>query len=305
MDLHGIFPPIVTPFNNDEIDFDAFAGNVRRWMTTKLHGLVVLGSNGEAPYVDDDEAYRLFATAREHVPADRRLIAGAGRESTRATIAAVGNAARAGADAVLVRTPFYFKSQMTADVFVRHYTAVADASRVPVLLYDVPVFTGVTLPVAAVSRLAEHPNIIGVKESAPDIGLVSDFVASTPRDFQVLVGSAPTMYAAFSVGAVGAIVAVACVVPDLCVRLLTLSREGRRDEALALQRQLTPLARAVTSGYGIGGLKTALDLAGYIGGTPRSPLAPASPQAAEVIRGQLAALLEGQAGQVGRVGRVG
>jgi 4-hydroxy-2-oxoglutarate aldolase len=290
MDLHGIFPPVTTPFDNDEIDYRAFAQNVQRWMTTRLHGIVVLGSNGEAPYIDDDEAHRLVATAREHVPGDRRLIAGTGRESTRATIAAVGMAAQAGADLVLVRTPSYFKSQMTADVFVRHYTAVADASRVPVLLYDVPAFTGVTLPVAVVTKLAEHPNIIGMKESAPDIGLVSDFVASTPREFQVLVGSAPTMYAGFTVGAVGAIVAIACVVPDLCVRVLTLAQEGRREEALALQRQLTPLARSVTSVYGVGGLKKALDLAGYIGGTPRGPLAPATAQATEVIRTQLAAL---------------
>ncbi len=290
MDLHGIFPPIVTPFHDDEIDFSGFAANVRRWMTTRLQGLVVMGSNGEAPYIDDDESFRLVATAREHVPADRRLIAGAGRESTRATLAAVRRAAEAGADAVLVRTPSYFKSQMTADVFVRHYTAVADASPVPVLLYDVPAFTGVTLPVAAVARLSEHRNIIGVKESAPDIGLVSDFVGSTPRDFQVLVGSAPTMYAGFTVGAVGAIVAIACVVPDLCVRLLTLAREGRRDEAMLLQRQITPLARSVTAVYGVGGLKKALDLAGYAGGTPRAPLGPASPEATEVIRTQLAAL---------------
>ena len=182
MDLHGIFPPVTTPFDDrDEVDYRAFAQNVQHWMTTQLHGLVVLGSNGEAPYIDDDEAYRLVATAREHVPGNRRLIVGAGHESTRRTIAAVGRAAQAGADLVLVRTPSYFKSQMTADVFIRHYTAVADASRVPVLLYDVPAFTGVTLPVAAVATLAEHPNIIGAKESAPDIGLVSDFVAATPR----------------------------------------------------------------------------------------------------------------------------
>ncbi len=291
MNLHGIFPPVPTPFDgNDEIDLRAFARNIQRWMSTRLQGLVVLGSNGEAPYVDDDEAERLVATAREHVPSDRRLIVGAGRESTRAAIAAIRVAAGAGADAVLVRTPSYFKSQMTSDAFIRHYTAVADASRVPVLLYDVPAFTGVTLPVAAVVKLAGHPNVIGVKESAPDIGLVSDFVASTPAEFQVLVGSAPTMYAGFTVGAVGAIVAVASVVPDLCVRLWTLAGEGRREEALALQRQLTPLARSVTSTYGVGGLKKALDLAGYIGGSPRAPLAPATEQAAEVIRTQLAAL---------------
>jgi 4-hydroxy-2-oxoglutarate aldolase len=286
-----MFPPVTTPFQGDEIDFRAFGQNLQQYVTTRLAGVVVLGSNGEAPYVGDQEAERLIAVAREHVPPDRRLIAGAGSESTRETIAAVKRAAGAGADVVLVRTPAYYKSQMTADVFVRHYTAVADAAPVPVLLYDAPAFTGITLPVAAVTKLAEHPNIIGLKESAPDIGLVADFVANVPADFQVLVGSAPTLYPSLCVGAIGGIVAIACVVPDLCVRLLTLVQEGRHAEALALQRQLTPLARSVTSVYGIGGLKAALDLAGYVGGIPRSPLGPASAQATDVIRTQLAALL--------------
>jgi 4-hydroxy-2-oxoglutarate aldolase len=290
MNLHGIFPPITTPFDRDDIDFQALRHNVQRWMATRIHGVVVLGSNGEAPYLNEEEAARVVATVREHVPADRHLIAGAGCESTRETIAAVARAVKAGADVVLVRTPGYYKSQMTAEVFVRHYTAVADASKVPVLLYDAPMFTGVTLPVAAVVKLAEHPNIIGLKESAPDVALVADFVAMTPPGFQVLVGSAPTLYASLCVGATGGIVALACVTPDLVVRLLTLVDEGRHAEALELQRQLTPLARTVTSTYGVGGLKAALSLAGYLGGEPRQPLGAASPQAVELIRTQLSAL---------------
>jgi 4-hydroxy-2-oxoglutarate aldolase len=291
MDLHGIFPPITTPFTDqEEVDYRALARNLQHYMTTRIHGVVALGSNGEAPYLAEDEAYRVVSTVREQVPGDRRLIAGAGCECTRETIAAVHRAADAGADVVLVRTPAYYRTQMSTDVFVRHFTAVADASRVPVLLYDAPMFTGVTLPVAAVATLAEHPNIIGLKESAADIGLVGDFAASTPREFQVLVGSAPTLYASLCVGAVGGIVALACVVPDLCVRLLSLVDEGRHAEALALQRQVTPLARAVTTTYGVGGLKAALDLAGYGGGRPRAPLPPATPQAIERIRAELGAL---------------
>jgi 4-hydroxy-2-oxoglutarate aldolase len=290
MNLHGIFPPITTPFDREEIDFRALEQNLQRWMATRIRGVVVLGSNGEAPYITDEEASRLIAAVREQVPADRPLIAGAGCESTRETIAAVMRAADAGADVVLVRTPGYYKSQMTSDVFVRHFTAVADASRVPVLLYDAPMFTGVTLPVPAVAKLAEHPNIIGLKESAPDIALVADFVASTPRAFQVLVGSAPTLYPSLCVGATGGIVALACVVPDLCVRLLALVDEGRHGEARELQRQLTPLARSITATYGVGGLKAALELAGYIGGDPRRPLGAATPQAVEIIHAQLAAV---------------
>jgi len=290
LNLHGIFPPIPTPFDHDEVDLVSLGNNIERWMKTGLAGLVVLGSNGEAPLIEDEEAFRVLATAREHVPADRTFIAGAARESTRGTIASVRRAADAGADAVLVRTPSYFKSQMTNDVFVRHYTEVADASPVPVILYNVTIFTGVNLQPAAVARLAGHPNIVGVKESGGDIAQIGDLVAATPPDFKVIVGSAPTMYASFCVGAVGAVVAVASVVPDLCVKLYELVQEGRHAEAVALQRRLTPLARSVTGVYGAGGLKAALDLAGYVGGQPRRPLPPATPQAIEAIRGQLAEL---------------
>jgi 4-hydroxy-2-oxoglutarate aldolase len=290
LNLHGIFPPIPTPFRNDEVDLVSLKDNITRWMKTGLAGLVVLGSNGEAPLIDDEEAFRVLAAARERVPRDRTFIAGAAHESTRATIAAVRRAADAGADAVLVRTPSYFKSQMTSDVFVRHYTEVADASPVPVILYNVTIFTGVNLQPATVARLAEHPNIVGVKESGGDVAQIGDLVAATPPDFKVIVGSAPTMYASFCVGAVGAVVAIASVVPDVCVRLYELFQQGRHAEAVALQRRLTPLARSVTGAYGAGGLKAALDLAGYVGGQPRRPLPPATPQAIEVIRDQLAEL---------------
>jgi 4-hydroxy-2-oxoglutarate aldolase len=185
----GIFTPITTPFTTDDtVDEAALARNVDRWMGTPLTGLVVLGSNGEAAQLDDAEADRVVAIVREHVPSDRPLIAGTGRESTKATIAATARAAAAGVDAVLVRTPSFFKAQMSAEIFVRHYTEVADASRVPVLLYNVTMFTGVTLQVEAVERLAAHPNIVGMKESGSDIGYISELVERTPDDFTVLAG---------------------------------------------------------------------------------------------------------------------
>jgi len=156
----GVYTPIVTPFRDDDsVDEAGLRANVRRWMSSTLTGIVVLGSNGEAPQLDDDEADRVVAVAREEVPKGRPYIVGTGRESTRATIAATARAARAGADAALVRTPAFFKTQMTADVFVRHYAAVADASPVPVLLYNVTMFTGVNLPVDAVATLAAHPAV--------------------------------------------------------------------------------------------------------------------------------------------------
>lgn len=289
----GVFPPITTPFTDGTLDAAAARRNARRWMGTRLSGLVALGTNGEAPYVDDDEAEAFVAAIREEVPRGRLLIAGTGRDSTRATIAATGRAARAGADAVLVRTPAFFKPFMSTAALVDHFTAVAEASPVPVLLYNFPGAFGVDIAAQAVERLSEHPNIIGIKESGGDLAKIADDVARTAtsrRPFTVLCGSAPILHAAVVSGAAGGILAVACVVPELAVELYELARAGRHDEARALQQRITPLARSVTSIYGVPGLKAALDLAGYAGGPPRAPLAPATPEAVGVIRGQLAEL---------------
>ena len=287
----GIFTPIVTPFRTDDtIDEGALQRNVLRWMQTPLTGLVVLGSNGEAAQLDDEEADRVVDVVRQHVPQGRPLIAGTGRESTKATIAATARAAAAGVDAVLVRTPSFFKSQMTADVFVRHYSEVADASRIPVLLYNVSMFTGVNLPAEAVARLSAHPNIVGLKESGSDIALISEYISRTPDDFTVLAGSATTLFHALCAGCDGAILALASLLPDTCVRLQALVRENRIDEARALQQRITPLARSVGGTYGVPGLKAALDLIGYSGGVPRPPLPPAPQTVVDMIAGQLAEL---------------
>jgi 4-hydroxy-2-oxoglutarate aldolase len=291
MNIQGIFAPVATPFDErEEIDLGAFRANMARWMKTRMRGVVVLGSNGEAPLLTEDEGVRLVAAAREQVPPDRVLIAGAGEESTRATIVGSRRLATAGADAVLVRTPGYFKTQLTQDVFIRHFQAVGDASPVPVIIYNAAPFTGVNMLPASVARLAEHPNIIGIKETSPDVAQVAEHVAMTPADFQVVVGSLPTLYASLCVGAVGGIVAGANVVPELCVRLFDLVRQNQHTEALALQRRLAPFAKAVTTTYGPGGLKAAMDLVGFAGGKPRAPLPPATPQAVEVIRALLADL---------------
>jgi 4-hydroxy-2-oxoglutarate aldolase len=293
MTFAGIFTPIVTPFRQDDtVDEAGLRANVARWMRSPLAGLVVLGSNGEAPQLDDAEADRVVSIVREGVPRDRVLLAGTGRESTRATIAATKRAASTGVDAVLVRTPSFFKPQMTTDVFVRHYTEVADASPVPVLLYNVTMFTGVNLAPEAVERLAPHPNIVGMKESGSDIAQIAEYCgvrlkAQATRDFTVLAGSATTLFHALCAGCDGAILALAGVVPDECVRLQTLVREGRLDEARMLQLRLTPLARSVGGTYGVPGLKAALELMGFAAGPPRPPLRPAGTHAIDVIRAQM------------------
>jgi len=284
MTLDGVLPAIPTPFRDDVLDPDALARNVERLMTTSVLGVVVLGSNGEATLVDETESDRIIEAVREHVPRERLVIAGTGRESTKAAADASKRAARLGADAVLVRTPSYFKSQMTAGAFVDHYTAVADVSPVPVLLYNFTALTGVTLPVSAVTRLAEHPNILGMKESGSDMGLVADLIDQTPDDFRMLVGSAPTFYSALMLGARGGVLALASVVPDLCVDLYDLVQANRLVEARSLQRKLTPLAHLVTRVHGVPGLKAALSLVGYAGGKPRPPLRPVSEAAITELR---------------------
>ena len=289
----GIFTPIVTPFTaGDEMDEGALRRNVARWMTTPLTGIVVLGSNGEAAQLDDVEADRIIDVVRAEVPANRPLIAGTGRESTRGTIAATRRAAHAGVDAVLVRTPSFFKAQMNSDVLVRHYTDVAEASPIPVLLYNVTMFTGVNMQADAVERLAVHPNIVGLKESGSDVGQIAEYVSRTPDDFTVLAGSATTLYHALCAGCDGAILALAMLLPDECVRMRELVAARRLDEALVLQRQLLPIARSVGTAHGVAGLKAALDLTGYEGGLPRPPLRPAPQAVIDSITRQLRKLTD-------------
>jgi 4-hydroxy-2-oxoglutarate aldolase len=275
MHLTGVLAPVPTPFDRDDrVDTGRLKAALARWTKGPLSGFVVLGSNGEAALLDEDESDRMIAAAREAIPPHQLLIAGTGRESTRAAIAATKRAAALGADAVLVRTPGFFKSQMTDDAFVLHYAAIAHASPVPLILYNFTAVTGVNLLPAAVSRLAMHPNIVGIKESGGDVAQIADLVGGTPDGFKVLAGSSSTFYAALAVGASGGILALANVVPDACVRLLDLFRQGRHEEARDLQRRILPLSRLLGSVYGVAGVKAALGLVGCDVGLPRPPLLP-------------------------------
>jgi 4-hydroxy-2-oxoglutarate aldolase len=290
MTFAAVFPPMSTPFAGGEVNTKAIGSNIERWLRDGVGGVVALGSNGEAPLLEEGEADRVIGAAREAVPRGKMLIAGTGRESTPATIDASRRAASLGADAVLVRTPSYFKGRMTPDAFLRHYRAVADASPVPVLLYNYPAVTGVNLAPDTVARLAEHPNIVGVKETGSDAAQLAEYVDRAPATFSVIAGSAPTFYASLCLGAKGGILAAACVVPELCVRIFSLTAAGQHAEARALQRRLTPIAKLVTTAHSVPGLKAAMDLAGYVGGEPRAPLSPAPPEAVEQIRAELARL---------------
>ncbi len=287
--LEGVLPPVVTPFRHGEVDLEAFRANLERWNRTGLSGYLVLGSNGEAVYLEEREKEALLEAAREHIPSDRILMAGTGRESTRETVRFTRRAAELGADCALVITPAYFRGQMTPERLAAHFLRVADEAPIPVLVYNVPQFTGVNLQPELVARLAEHPNIVGIKDSSGNVGQLAEIVRLAPPGFAVFVGNAGVFYPALCVGAAGGILAVANAVPELCVALFRAHREGDHAAALALQRRISPLARLVTVVYGVGGLKAAMEQAGYRGGEVREPLTMPGEAARAEILGELRA----------------
>ena len=283
--FQGVLPPIPTPFDqNGQLDLGALRANVSSWNETGLAGYVALGTNGEAPLLDEAESVAVWRTVRQAMAPGMVLMAGAGRESTRATLSACQAAADAGADAALVITPWYYKNSMTADVLRRHYQSVADASPIPILLYNMPGNTGVNLPVPTVAELARHPNIVGIKDSAGDIGQLSAIIRATPDDFAVMCGNAGAFLPGLVLGAEGGILALANIAARQTVALYQAARAGRMDEARQLHDRLMPAATAITRTYGISGLKVALDMVGYVGGQPRPPLLPLSPEGMADIR---------------------
>jgi 4-hydroxy-2-oxoglutarate aldolase len=292
MRLAGLYHPLVTPFDaNGDVHPPAIARNATKYLSSPLTGLVVLGSNGEQPQLDDEEADRVIAAVRDVMPAERPLLAGVARESTRATIAACRRAAKLGVSAVMVRTPSFYKNMMTSDTFVKHFTEVADASPAPVILYNVTMYTALTLLPDAVGLLSRHPNIVGIKESGNDMQLLGDYLAaSSGEDFVVLCGSATSFFSALALGVRGGVLALSGIVPDKCVALMQLVRDGRITEARQLQLELMPIARAIGAQHGVPALKAALTILGYETGNPRPPLRPAPAPILAMLRTQLSAL---------------
>lgn len=291
MRIEGIIPPVPTPFDErGEVAYEKLASNLKRWSETGLTGYVILGSNGEFASLNEEEKVRILEIAREHIPREKRFIAGTGCESTKETIRFTKRAAGIGVDAALVLTPSYYKARMRTPELVAHFKAVADESPIPILIYNVPQFTGVRIEPEAVATLAEHPKIVGMKDSSADLSTFSEFLRITPPRFQVLMGSALLAYPALCLGASGVIAALANVVPREFVLLYTLTRGGKHEEAKALQLKLLPIARAVTTRFGIAGLKAAMDLVGYYGGKPRLPLLPIQDEEKAAIRQELKAL---------------
>lgn len=271
--LSGVLLPITTPFRSDEtIDTQSLTSNIEQWNGTGITGYVVLGSTGERVNLDEREYLEVIETARRAVPDSMTFIAGAGQQSTRTTIAETKRAAQAGAEAVLVITPHYYKSAITQDALINHYRAVADASPVPVILYSMPDLTGIKIEPETAARLSEHQNIIGMKDSSNDLEKLGDAVRLVSKGCAITIGNGTVFNEALQAGARGGILAVGCCGPEICLEIYRAVQAGAVDRAAGLQEKLTPLARAVTKTYGIGGLKTAMEMAGFVGGPVRAPL---------------------------------
>jgi 4-hydroxy-2-oxoglutarate aldolase len=277
VDLAGVYPALTTPYAADgSVSLSDLKHNIERYNSTGLVGYVVLGSTGESVLLSRSEADGILATVKEAAGQGQRLIAGTGAESTADTIERTRRAAEFGYHFALVKTPHYYKPAYKPEVLIAHYRRVADASPIPVLLYSVPIFTGVTLEAPEVAALADHPNIVGIKESSGHVMRVAEMVAATPADFQILTGSAGTMLAGLTVGAKGAILALASALPEKCVALFELVHHGQSEKARELQQILLKASKVIQSEHAIAGIKFVMDQRGYRGGVPRLPLVPLS-----------------------------
>jgi 4-hydroxy-2-oxoglutarate aldolase len=274
MELRGIFAPITTPLSTagEGLALEHLKQNFDVYNKTNLAGYVVCGSTGEAILLTWDETDRLFAAVIEHASRDKMLVAGTGTESTAETIVRTRRAAALGYHVALVRTPHYYKPFMTHTALLNYYRAVADASPIPVLIYSIPQFTGVDVPGELIARLAEHPNICGIKDSWGKLSVVQEIIAAAPKRFQTLVGAATILEPSLRLGAVGAILGVACVAPVLCAELYAAAVAGESARADELQKKLAPISVKCVSESGPAGVKFAMDCLGMYGGPVRRPL---------------------------------
>jgi 4-hydroxy-2-oxoglutarate aldolase len=282
--IKGIFPPIPTPFVDGELSTEMLRANIDKWNSTDLAGYVVMGSNGESVFLTFNEKLRLTESVKKFAAPDKIIIAGTGSDSYKDTIELSNRAAEAGADYVLVLTPSYYTNQMDSLAILIYFERVADEVKIPIIIYNVPKFTGVNIQPETVAKLSEHENIVGIKNSSEDIEHLEKINRLTPNDFSVLVGTASVLYPAFKAGAVGGIVALANIAPNECIEVLQKFIEGNLTEAESLQARLVEPNKAVTAKYGVPGLKAAMDMLGYFGGEPRIPLSKLPPDDTEELK---------------------
>ena len=277
--MRGVLLPITTPFDAaGNVDLGGLRANIARWNATGISGYVLLGSTGERVHLDENEYLKVIEAARAEVgprPEGLTFIAGAGQQSTRGTIDEIKRVVgHATVDAFLVITPHFYRPSITQQALTGHYQSIADESPVPVILYSMPALTSVKIEPETAARLSEHENIIGIKDSSADLDGLRETIKLVRKDFAVLTGNGTVLNQALSAGACGGILAVGCIVPDVCLEIFRAVTSGESEHASSLQTKLTPLAQAVTTRFGIGGLKAALEMKGYVGGTVRASASP-------------------------------
>lgn len=285
--IAGVFPPIPTPFDKDgNILHDKLKANLALWSKTGLAGFVVLGSNGEFPFLSEAEKIAVFESARQAIPRDQLFLAGAGAESTHTALMLAKRAAECGADAALIVTPNYYKAQMNSATLINHYRIIADASPIPVIIYNMPAATALDIDANTVIELAKHPNIVGIKDSGGNVTKFGEMIRAVRPDFSVIAGSGSYFYSALVIGAQATVAALANVAPRQTIEIYKAFREGRHDDARTMQLRLIPLNAAVTTRWNIAGLKAALEElnAGYYGGPPRLPLRPLDEETRKQLR---------------------
>jgi len=272
--LEGVYVALTTPFIHDEVSTEKTRDNVRKYNRTDVAGYLVLGSTGESVSLTDAESEKLVEAVLAAAGPGKKVLVGTARESTKGTIDFTNRFAGRGVAAALVRPPSYFKSKMTREALKAHYLAVAESSRIPVLIYNMPQNTGISLEPRLIIDLAPHPNIAGLKESSGSLAFLGEVVREVPADFHYFLGSGHVVYPGLEMGACGAILAVANAAPEMSAEIYKLFKAGKKDEARKLQFDLIPLNKALVEVHGIAGLKYAQDLRGYYGGPARPPLLP-------------------------------
>jgi 4-hydroxy-2-oxoglutarate aldolase len=288
INLKGIYPPIPTSFDDSgELALERMQENLIHLSKYSLAGFLILGSNGETVMLSQSEKIRVYEAARQVIPARMLMLAGTGGQSTRETIELTKAAEDSGADAALVLNPFYYKGLMTKDALVRHYHLVADQTDIPVIIYNMPANTGIDMTADTILAIAQHENIIGLKDSGGNLAKMGEIVGKARPGFQVLAGSAGFLFPALAVGAVGGILALANIAPQQCIEIHQLFLDGKIEIARKLQNSLIELNAMVTREQGVPALKAAMDMLSIYGGPCREPILPVS----EAIKNSIADLL--------------
>ncbi len=288
MNIHGIIPPVATPMrDNEDLDLPRLKWFLDRLIDAGVHGIFVLGTNSEFYALDEREKQEVIATAVAHVNRRVPVFAGTGAETTREVVRLTKMAEREGVDGVSIITP-YFISPTQQEIF-DHYRRIAEATRLPVLLYNNPsTCGGLKIDVETVARLAEIPNILGVKDSSGDLQNTVEYIRVVPERFAVMMGRDTLIFPALMMGARGAVPATGNIAPKLLVEIYEKFRQGDLEGSRAAQRRLNPIRLALTLGTPPGGVKSALHLMGISIGPSRSPIAPLPADKQQKMRAILA-----------------